>query len=116
MFGYRVLELVVFKKLLLFFKLDVYVFGVILLELLIGRCVGEVVFGEGGGVDLIDWVRLRVVEGRGIDCFDFVLIVEMVNVIIVKGIKEVFGIVLRCIRFVFERLGIKIIYEDLLFI
>lgn len=47
------------------FKSYVYAFGVILLELLTGRCAGNVVSGEKEGVDLTNWVRLRVAEGRG---------------------------------------------------
>ncbi|KMT00770.1 hypothetical protein BVRB_9g220510 [Beta vulgaris subsp. vulgaris] len=112
--GYRAPELAASKKPLPSFKSDVYAFGVILLELLTGRCAGEVVSGEeGGGVDLTDWVRLRVAEGRGSDCFDSVLNAEMGNPTIAKGSKEVLAIALRCIRSVSERPGIKTIYEDL---
>lgn len=111
--GYRAPELAASKKPLPSFKSDVFAFGVILLELLTGRCAGEVVSGEGGGVDLTDWVRLRVAEGRGSDCFDSVLIAEMGNPTVDKGSKEVLGIALRCIRSVSERPGIKTIYEDL---
>lgn len=111
--GYRAPELAASKKPLPSFKSDVYAFGVILLELLTGRCAGEVVSGEGGGVDLTDWVRLRVAEGRGSDCFDSVLTADMENPTVAKGSKEVLSIALRCIRSVSERPGIKTIYEDL---
>ncbi|XP_021736803.1 probable LRR receptor-like serine/threonine-protein kinase At4g20940 [Chenopodium quinoa] len=111
--GYRAPELAASKKPLPSFKSDVFAFGVILLELLTGRCAGEVVSGEGGGVDLTDWVRLRVAEGRGSDCFDSALTTEMGNPTVDKGSKEVLGIALRCIRSVSERPGIKTIYEDL---
>ncbi|KAK9724694.1 hypothetical protein RND81_05G093000 [Saponaria officinalis] len=111
--GYRAPELAASKKPLPSFKSDVYAFGVILLELLTGRCAGEVVSGDGGGVDLTDWVRLRVAEGQGSDCFDSALTAEMVNPAVAKGSKEVLGIALRCIRSVSERPGIKTIYEDL---
>ncbi|KNA21046.1 hypothetical protein SOVF_046350 [Spinacia oleracea] len=112
--GYRAPELAASKKPLPSFKSDVFAFGVILLELLTGKCAGEVVSGEeGGGVDLTDWVRLRVAEGRGSDCFDSVLTSEMGNPTVDKGSKEVLGIALRCIRSVSERPGIKTIYEDL---
>ncbi|KAL6201510.1 hypothetical protein ACLB2K_025224 [Fragaria x ananassa] len=111
--GYRAPELAASKKPLPSFKSDVYAFGVILLELLTGRCAGDVISGEGGGADLTDWVRLRVAEGRGSDCFDATLVTEIGNPAAEKGMKEVLGISLRCIRTVSERPGIKTIYEDL---
>ncbi|KAF8408770.1 hypothetical protein HHK36_004839 [Tetracentron sinense] len=111
--GYRAPELAAAKKPSPSFKSDVYAFGVILLELLTGRCAGDVVSGEEGGVDLTDWVRLRVAEGRGSDCFDISLTAEMGIPAAEKGVKEVLGIALRCIRTVSDRPGIKSIYEDL---
>ncbi|XP_061339703.1 LRR receptor-like serine/threonine-protein kinase GHR1 [Gastrolobium bilobum] len=111
--GYRAPELAASKKPMPSFKSDVYAFGVILLELLTGRCAGDVISGEEGGVDLTDWVRLRVAEGRGSECFDVTLMPEMGNSVIEKGMKEVLGIAIRCIRSVSERPGIKTIYEDL---
>lgn len=111
--GYRAPELAASKKPLPSFKSDVYAFGVILLELLTGRCAGDVISGLEGGVDLTDWVRLRAAEGRGSECFDPAVMLEMGNPAIEKGMKEVLGIALRCIRSVSERPGIKTIYEDL---
>ncbi|KAI3455924.1 hypothetical protein Pfo_012587 [Paulownia fortunei] len=111
--GYRAPELVASKKPLPSFKSDVYAFGVILLELLTGKCAGDVVSGADGGVGLTDWVRLRVAEGQGSDCFDAALTPEMSIPAADKGMKEVLGIALRCIRSVSERPGIKTIYEDL---
>ncbi|KAJ6776732.1 hypothetical protein OIU74_000839 [Salix koriyanagi] len=106
--GYRAPELAASKKPLPSFKSDVYAFGMIMLELLTGRCAGDVISGEGGSVDLTDWVRLRAM-----DCFDPALVPEMVNPAVDKGMKEVLGIALRCIRSVSDRPGIKTIYEDL---
>ncbi|XP_014518542.1 probable LRR receptor-like serine/threonine-protein kinase At4g20940 [Vigna radiata var. radiata] len=111
--GYRAPELAASKKPMPSFKSDVYAFGVILLELLTGRCAGDVISSEEGGVDLTDWVRLRVAEGRGSECFDATLMPEMSNPVVEKGMKEVLGIAMRCIRSVSERPGIKTIYEDL---
>ncbi|KAG9439668.1 hypothetical protein H6P81_019833 [Aristolochia fimbriata] len=111
--GYRAPELAAAKKPSPSFKSDIYAFGVILLELLTGRCAGDVVSGEEGGVDLTDWVRLRVAEGRGSDCVDAAMTAEMANPSTSKGMKEVLGIALRCIRPVSERPGIKSVYEDL---
>ncbi|KAI3744979.1 hypothetical protein L1987_58078 [Smallanthus sonchifolius] len=112
--GYRAPELAASKRPVPSFKSDIYAFGVILLELLTGKCAGDVVSSEdGGGVDLNDWVRLKVAEGRGPDCFDAVLIMEMGTPAADKGMKEVLGIALRCIRPLSERPGIKAVYEDL---
>ncbi|CAH8341486.1 unnamed protein product [Eruca vesicaria subsp. sativa] len=112
--GYRAPELAASRKPLPSFKADVYAFGVILLEILTGRCAGVVITGEQEGVDLTDWVRLRVAEGRGVECFDSVLTQEMgSDAVTEKGAKEVLGVALRCIRPVSERSGIKTIYEDL---
>ncbi|KAH6773467.1 Leucine-rich receptor-like protein kinase family protein [Perilla frutescens var. frutescens] len=111
--GYRAPELVASKKPLPSFKSDVYAFGVILLELLTGKCAGDVVSGADGGVSLSDWVRFKVAEGRGSDCFDAALVPEMSIPAADKGMKEVLGIALRCIRSVSERPGIKTVYEDL---
>ncbi|RLM86768.1 putative LRR receptor-like serine/threonine-protein kinase [Panicum miliaceum] len=111
--GYRAPELAASKKPSPSFKSDVYAFGVVLLELLTGRCAGDVVSGSEGGVDLTDWVRLRVAEGRGSDCFDSAMASDSENPQAVKGMKEALGIALRCIRPVSERPGIKSVYEDL---
>ncbi|XP_051124937.1 LRR receptor-like serine/threonine-protein kinase GHR1 [Andrographis paniculata] len=111
--GYRAPELAASKKPLPSFKSDVFAFGVILLELITGKCAGDVVSGEDGGVDLTDWVRLRVAEGRGSNCFDPALTPEMSIPAAEKGMKEVLGIALQCIRSVSDRPGIKTIYEDL---
>ncbi|CAN1227871.1 LRR receptor-like serine/threonine-protein kinase GHR1 [Linum grandiflorum] len=111
--GYRAPELAASKKPVPSFKSDVYAFGVILLEILTGRCAGDVITGEEGAVDLTDWIKLRVAEGRGTECIDAAMSQEVGNAGVEKGIKEVLGIALRCIRSVSERPGIKTIYEDL---
>ncbi|XP_047945367.1 LRR receptor-like serine/threonine-protein kinase GHR1 [Salvia hispanica] len=111
--GYRAPELVASKKPLPSFKSDVYAFGVIMLELLTGKCAGDVASGADGGVGLTDWVRFKVAEGRGSDCFDAALVAEMSIPATDKGMKELLGIALRCIRPVSERPGIKTVYEDL---
>ncbi|XP_039023429.1 LRR receptor-like serine/threonine-protein kinase GHR1 [Hibiscus syriacus] len=110
--GYRAPELADTKKPLLSFKSDVFAFGVILLELQTGKCAGDMIPGEEG-MGLIDWIRLKVAEGNGSDCFDSALAQEMGNPAAEKGMKEVLGIGLRCVRPLSERPGIKTIYEDL---
>ena len=111
--GYRAPELADTKKPLLSFKSDVFAFGVILLELLTGKCAGDVIPGEEEGIDLTKWVPLRVSEGCGSDCFDSALAQDIGNPVAEKGLKEVLGIALTCVRSVSERPGIKTIYEDL---
>ncbi|KAH1236925.1 putative LRR receptor-like serine/threonine-protein kinase [Glycine max] len=111
--GYRAPELSASKKPMPSFKSDVYAFGIILLELLTGRCAGDVVSGEKEGVDLANWVRLHVAQGRGSECFDDALVQEISNSIVEKGMNEVLGIAIRCIRSVSDRPGIRTIYEDL---
>ncbi|XP_019057186.1 PREDICTED: probable LRR receptor-like serine/threonine-protein kinase At4g20940 [Tarenaya hassleriana] len=111
--GYRAPELASSRKPIPSFKSDVYAFGVLLLEILTGRCAGDVITGEQEGVNLIDWVRLRVAEGRGTECFDSVLTRETGSNPTMEDMKEVLVIALRCVRPVSERPGIKTIYEDL---
>lgn len=111
--GYRAPELAAARKPTPSFRADAYAFGVLLLELLTGRCAGDVVTGEEGEFYLADWVSLRVAEGRGSDCFDSAMATDMKNPYSVKGMKEVLGIALRCIRSVSVRPGIKTVYEDL---
>ncbi|GER26059.1 leucine-rich receptor-like protein kinase family protein [Striga asiatica] len=115
--GYRAPELAAARRPAPSFKADVYAFGVVLLEILTGRCAGDhvVVSGEDGcGVDLADWVRLRVAEGRGSTCFDASLAAEVAGGSAAdRGMKEVLSVALRCIRSVSERPGIKTVYEDL---
>lgn len=111
--GYCAPELAASKKPVPSFKSDTYAFGVILMELLTGKCAGDLVSGEDGGVDLADWVRLKVADGCGLDCFDAALVPEMGFPAADKGMKEVLKIALRCIRPISERPGIKAVYEDL---
>lgn len=111
--GYRAPELAAGKKPSPSFKSDTYAFGVVLLELLTGRCAGDVVSGEEGGVDLTDWISLRVAEGRGSDFFDPAMDADATNSNALRSMKEMLGIALRCIRPVSERPGIKSVYEDL---
>nr|QAS62429.1 LRR receptor-like serine/threonine-protein kinase FLS2 [Sedum alfredii] len=112
--GYRAPELTSSKKQVPSFKADVYAFGVLVLELLSGKCAGEVISADESGMELTEWVRLRAAEGKWCDIFDEVLVHEMgENASIDKGMKEMLGIGLRCIRSSSERPGVKTVYEDL---
>lgn len=111
--GYRAPELAAARKPVPSFKSDVYSFGVVLLELLTGRCAGDVVSSDQGGVDLTDWVRSRAENERFTECFDTAIVTESGNSAAGKGMQEMLGIALRCIRPVSERPGIKSVYEDL---
>ncbi|KAF6167463.1 hypothetical protein GIB67_031664 [Kingdonia uniflora] len=111
--GYRAPELAAAKKPSPSFKSDVYAFGVILVEILSGKCAGDIISAEETGVGLIDWVGLRVAEGRGSDCFDDALAEKIAIPGVEKGMKEVLAIALRCLRSFSERPGIKSVYEDL---
>ncbi|KAL4200517.1 hypothetical protein AMTRI_Chr02g211610 [Amborella trichopoda] len=126
MLGYRAPELTSTKKPAPSFKSDVYAFGVILLELLTGKCAGDVVSGERAGssergeavsserrVDLTEWVRAQLAEGQEVECFDSVMLEEEGNIATAKGMREMLKIALRCVRLVSERPGIKSVYEDL---
>ncbi|KAL3613434.1 hypothetical protein CASFOL_042697 [Castilleja foliolosa] len=68
--GYRAPELANAAKPLPSFKADVYAFGVILMELLTRRSAGDIISGQLGAVDLVDWVLHCRDGGRGMDCVD----------------------------------------------
>ncbi|MBA0855615.1 hypothetical protein Goshw_016445 [Gossypium schwendimanii] len=77
------------------------------------RCAGDVILGEEEGIELIIWVRLKVVEGSCSSCFDSALAQEIGDPSVKKGMKEVLEIGLRSVRSLSERPDIKTIYEDL---
>ncbi|XP_020586681.1 probable inactive receptor kinase At5g10020 [Phalaenopsis equestris] len=107
--GYRAPELATSKP-LPSFKADVYSFGVILMELLTRKCAGDIISGQSGSVDLVDWVQMCAREGRGSDCFDrdIVGLDEAPNVM-----DELLAVSLRCILPVKERPDIQTIFQEL---
>ncbi|XP_019051857.1 PREDICTED: probable inactive receptor kinase At5g10020 [Nelumbo nucifera] len=108
--GYRAPEIASAAKPLPTLKADVYAFGVILMELLTRRSAGDIISGQSGAVDLTDWVRLCVHEGRGIECFDRDIAGGEEPT---KAMDDLLAISLRCILPVNERPNIRQVFEDL---
>ncbi|KAH7683541.1 Non-specific serine/threonine protein kinase protein [Dioscorea alata] len=108
--GYRAPELATTNKPLPSFKADVYAFGVILMEMLTRRSAGDIISGQSSAVDLTDWVRMCVTEGRGTDCYDRDIagLEEAPRVM-----DELLAVSLKCILPVNERPNIKTVFEDL---
>lgn len=108
--GYRAPELATTSKPLPSFKADVYSFGVILMELLTRKSAGDIISGQSGAVDLVDWVQLCAREGRGTDCFDRDIagLEEAPNVM-----EELLAVSLRCILPVNVRPNILTIFQEL---
>ncbi|XP_075523308.1 pollen receptor-like kinase 3 [Primulina tabacum] len=51
-------------------KCDVYSLGVIILEILTGKFPSQYLSNGKGGIDLVQWVKSAVSEGREVDLFD----------------------------------------------
>ncbi|XP_020533125.1 LRR receptor-like serine/threonine-protein kinase GHR1 isoform X2 [Jatropha curcas] len=110
--GYRPPEFASSSKPCPSLKSDVYAFGVILLELLTGKCSGEIVSANPGGVDLTEWVRLMAEENHSDKCFDK-LLVDGPNVEAPRILGEMLQVALKCILPAAERPDIKSVFEDL---
>ncbi|KAJ7563552.1 hypothetical protein O6H91_03G115000 [Diphasiastrum complanatum] len=111
--GYLAPELVGAKKPKPTFSADVYAFGVILMELLTGKCAADIILGSSGVVDLPDWVSLLASEGRSLECFDQSLVGHEREQEVPNGIRQVLSIALRCISPCSTRPNMKTVYEDL---
>eukprot|EP01018_Ginkgo_biloba_P038097 Gb_18587 [translate_table: standard] len=111
--GYRAPELATAKNPKPSFKADVYAFGVILMEILTGKCAGDIISGNLGVVDLTDWVRLLATEGRAVECFDSVLVGADGDQEPPKGMDDMLAIALKCIHSASERPTIRTVFEDL---
>ncbi|KAF6146506.1 hypothetical protein GIB67_037806 [Kingdonia uniflora] len=113
--GYRPPEFANSSKPCPSLKSDVYAFGVILLELLTGKCAGEIVSAMSGAVDLTDWVRMLASGSRWTECFDRLMISDndIVKDALPKGVHEMLQVGLKCILPASERPDIRTVFEDL---
>ncbi|CAA0823567.1 Probable inactive receptor kinase [Striga hermonthica] len=108
--GYRAPELAHLAKPRPSFKADVYALGVMLMELLTGRSAGDIISGQSGAVDLVDWVRLCDQEGRGLDCVNRdVLCEERYS----EAVGELLGVSIRCVLPVNERPSMDRVLDDI---
>ncbi|KAL4578590.1 hypothetical protein LXL04_014715 [Taraxacum kok-saghyz] len=107
--GYRPPEFCSTSKPCPSLKSDVYAFGVILLELLTGKCAAEMIVGGGGEVvGLTEWVRLLWGENRCGECVDRKMVESG------GGLEEMVEVALRCILPADERPDMKSVVEDLI--
>ncbi|KAJ4842482.1 hypothetical protein Tsubulata_001841 [Turnera subulata] len=111
--GYRPPEFASSSKPCPSLKSDVYAFGVILLELLTGKCSGEIVSRDPRAIDLTDWVRILAEENRQHECFDKFLLQSSTNVDVSRVISEMLEVALRCILSASERPDMKSVFSDL---
>ncbi|XP_024531182.1 probable LRR receptor-like serine/threonine-protein kinase At4g20940 [Selaginella moellendorffii] len=111
--GYRAPELAHARKPKPTLKADIYAFGVILMEIVTGKGAGDIISGNSGAVDLTDWVKLLVSEGRGPECYDQALVGYDRDQEPPQGIDDVLALALSCILERSERPSIKVVQEDL---
>lgn len=111
--GYRSPELAATRKPKPSLVADVYALGVILMELITGKGAGDIISANCGAVDLPDWVRLVVKEGRPVDCFDPALVGNHRDQEPPKGMHEVLTIALSCMSPQAIRPTVKVVYDQL---
>nr|XP_043631098.1 probable inactive receptor kinase At5g10020 [Erigeron canadensis] len=110
--GYRPPEFCSTSKPCPSLKSDVYAFGVILLELLTGKCSAEMILGSSGEVvDLTEWVRLLCFENRTIECVNQEILNNRND--FVKVAEDMLQVALKCILPADERPDMKSVMEDL---
>ncbi|KAJ8766815.1 hypothetical protein K2173_008369 [Erythroxylum novogranatense] len=111
--GYRPPEFASSSKPCPSLKSDVYAFGVLLLELLTGRCSRDTGSRDPGVLDLTDWVRLLAEQNRTRDCLDKSLGDKMDGEAS-RILDAILQVALRCILPPSERPDMKSVLEDLL--
>ncbi|XP_031474061.1 probable inactive receptor kinase At5g10020 [Nymphaea colorata] len=111
--GYRAPELALAEKPLPSLKADVYAFGVILMEILTGKCAGEIISANSGVVDLTDWVKLLATEDRRSECFDQLIPGVESPGEHRRGLETMLEVSLRCILPASERPNIRMVFDDL---
>ncbi|CAN6443199.1 unnamed protein product [Victoria cruziana] len=111
--GYRAPELALAEKPLPSLKADVYAFGVILMEILTGKCAGEIISANSGVVDLTDWVRLLASENRTSECFDQLIPGVESPGEHRRGLDTMLEVSLRCILPASERPNMRMVFDDL---
>ncbi|KAL8211397.1 hypothetical protein R6Q57_005834 [Mikania cordata] len=110
--GYRPPEFCSTSKPCPSLKSDVYAFGVILLELVTGKCSAEMILGSSGEVvDLTEWVSLLCVENRCIECIDLQILDSRDE--LVKVAEDMIQVALRCILAAEERPDMRSVMHDL---
>ncbi|KAI3704243.1 hypothetical protein L1987_74459 [Smallanthus sonchifolius] len=110
--GYRPPEFCSTSKPCPSLKSDVYAFGVILLELVTGKCSAEMILGSSGeAVDLTEWVSLLCVENRCIECVNWQILNNSDD--LVKVAEDMIQVALRCILPADERPDMKSVVDDL---
>lgn len=112
--GYRPPEFAHSSKPCPSLKSDVYAFGVVLMELLAGRCSGEMAARNAGGFCLSDWVRMLAAENRASECFDRRITGMRDGQPPPTGLDDMLKVALRCVLPASERPDMKTVFDDLL--